>query len=67
MNLVAKEYVAAQDPDDPGVLVLSGLPARRSELTEALIVNPFDSMRSPTRCTGRSPCRSTSGKAAGKP
>jgi len=43
MNLVAKEYVAAQDPDDPGVLILSRFAGAAEELTEALIVNPYDS------------------------
>jgi trehalose 6-phosphate synthase len=42
MNLVAKEYVAAQDPDDPGVLVLSEFAGAAQELTEALLVNPYD-------------------------
>ncbi len=42
MNLVAKEYVAAQDEADPGVLVLSRFAGAADELTEALIVNPFD-------------------------
>ncbi len=42
MNLVAKEYVAAQDPKDPGVLVLSRFAGAANELPEALIVNPFD-------------------------
>ena len=42
MNLVAKEYVAAQDPDDPGVLVLSSLAGAAHELQEAIIVNPYD-------------------------
>ena len=42
MNLVAKEYVAAQDPDDPGVLVLSLLAGAAQEMTEALLVNPHD-------------------------
>ncbi|HZT19866.1 MAG TPA: trehalose-6-phosphate synthase [Dongiaceae bacterium] len=42
MNLVAKEYVAAQDPVNPGVLVLSRFAGAARELTEALIVNPFD-------------------------
>ena len=42
MNLVAKEYVAAQDPSDPGVLILSRFAGAAEELTEALIVNPFD-------------------------
>jgi trehalose 6-phosphate synthase len=42
MNLVAKEYVAAQDPDDPGVLVLSQFAGAARELTAALIVNPHD-------------------------
>ncbi len=43
MNLVAKEYVAAQDPADPGVLILSRFAGAAEELTEALIVNPYDS------------------------
>ena len=42
MNLVAKEYVAAQDPADPGVLVLSQFAGAANELTSALIVNPYD-------------------------
>jgi trehalose 6-phosphate synthase len=42
MNLVAKEYIAAQDENDPGVLVLSRFAGAADELTEALIVNPFD-------------------------
>ncbi|MGN6233027.1 MAG: alpha,alpha-trehalose-phosphate synthase (UDP-forming) [Trinickia sp.] len=42
MNLVAKEYVSAQDPDDPGVLVLSRFAGAADELTGALIVNPID-------------------------
>lgn len=42
MNLVAKEYIAAQDPEDPGVLVLSLLAGAACELTQALIVNPHD-------------------------
>jgi trehalose 6-phosphate synthase len=43
MNLVAKEYVAAQNPQDPGVLVLSRFAGAARELTSALIVNPLDS------------------------
>ncbi|MGE0628155.1 MAG: trehalose-6-phosphate synthase [Hyphomicrobiaceae bacterium] len=42
MNLVAKEYVAAQDPDDPGVLVLSRFAGAAEDLLEALLVNPYD-------------------------
>ena len=43
MNLVAKEFVAAQDPDDPGVLVLSSLAGAAQELAGgALLVNPYD-------------------------
>jgi trehalose 6-phosphate synthase len=42
MNLVAKEYVAAQDPDDPGVLVLSEFAGAAEQLDAALIVNPYD-------------------------
>jgi len=42
MNLVAKEFVAAQDPADPGVLILSTLAGAARELTTALMVNPYD-------------------------
>ncbi len=42
MNLVAKEYVAAQDPDDPGVLLLSRFAGAAEQMKEALIVNPYD-------------------------
>ena len=42
MNLVAKEYVAAQDPDDPGVLVLSRFAGAAREFRAALLVNPYD-------------------------
>ncbi|HEV7368687.1 alpha,alpha-trehalose-phosphate synthase (UDP-forming) [Arenibaculum sp.] len=42
MNLVAKEYVACQDPEDPGVLVLSRFAGAAQELSAALIVNPYD-------------------------
>jgi trehalose 6-phosphate synthase len=41
MNLVAKEYVAAQDPADPGVLVLSRFAGAVHEMREAIIVNPY--------------------------
>jgi trehalose 6-phosphate synthase len=41
MNLVAKEYVAAQNPEDPGVLVLSRFAGAAEVMTEALIVNPY--------------------------
>jgi trehalose 6-phosphate synthase len=42
MNLVAKEYVAAQRPNDPGVLVLSRFAGAAREMKGAIIVNPFD-------------------------
>jgi trehalose 6-phosphate synthase len=42
MNLVAKEYVASQDPTDPGVLVLSCFAGAADQMRTALIVNPFD-------------------------
>ena len=42
MNLVAKEYVAAQDPDDPGVLVLSEFAGAARQMTAAVIANPYD-------------------------
>jgi len=48
MNLVAKEYIGAQDPADPGVLVLSERAGAARELSEALLVNPTD-----TRGVGR--------------
>jgi len=41
MNLVAKEYVAAQDPDDPGVLVLSRFAGAAEQLKDAVLVNPY--------------------------
>ena len=42
MNLVAKEYVAVQPDDDPGVLVLSEFAGAAEEMTAALLVNPHD-------------------------
>jgi trehalose 6-phosphate synthase len=44
MNLVAKEYVAAQDPTDPGVLILSKFAGAAQQLTGALIINPNDKL-----------------------
>jgi trehalose 6-phosphate synthase len=44
MNLVAKEYVAAQDPTDPGVLILSKFAGAAQQLSAALIVNPNDKL-----------------------
>ena len=41
MNLVAKEFVAAQDENDPGVLVLSRFAGAAAQMRDALIVNPF--------------------------
>ena len=42
MNLVAKEFIAAQDPQDPGVLVLSRFAGAARQLDTALLVNPHD-------------------------
>jgi trehalose 6-phosphate synthase len=42
MNLVAAEYVAAQDPEDPGVLMLSRFAGAAETLHGAVIVNPYD-------------------------
>jgi trehalose 6-phosphate synthase len=42
MNLVAKEFVAAQNADDPGVLILSRFAGAARECTAALLVNPYD-------------------------
>jgi trehalose 6-phosphate synthase len=44
MNLVAKEYVAAQDPLDPGVLILSKFAGAAQQLSGAIIVNPNDKL-----------------------
>jgi alpha,alpha-trehalose-phosphate synthase [UDP-forming]/trehalose-phosphatase len=41
MNLVAKEYVASQDPEDPGVLLLSEFAGAAAELRDALLTNPY--------------------------
>ncbi|SLN39311.1 alpha,alpha-trehalose-phosphate synthase (UDP-forming) [Roseisalinus antarcticus] len=42
MNLVAKEFVAAQDGNNPGVLILSHFAGAAEQLDEALMVNPYD-------------------------
>jgi trehalose 6-phosphate synthase len=42
MNLVAKEYVAAQSPENPGVLVLSRFAGAAEQMREALLINPHD-------------------------
>jgi trehalose 6-phosphate synthase len=42
MNLVSKEFVASQDPENPGVLVLSLMAGAAHELTDAVLVNPYD-------------------------
>jgi trehalose 6-phosphate synthase len=42
MNLVAKEFIAAQDSADPGVLVLSRFAGAAEQLKDALLVNPYD-------------------------
>jgi len=41
LNLVAKEFIVAQDPDQPGVLVLSRFAGAAAELTDAVLTNPF--------------------------
>ena len=42
MNMVAKEYVAAQSDEDPGVLVLSRFAGAADDMDGAVIVNPYD-------------------------
>lgn len=42
MNLVAKEFVASQDIEDPGVLILSPMAGAAAEMKAALLVNPYD-------------------------
>jgi trehalose 6-phosphate synthase len=51
MNLVAKEFVAARD-DEQGVLILSDFAGASRELSEALIVNPYD-LRSVSEAIGQ--------------
>ena len=41
MNLVAKEFVAAQDPHDPGVLILSRFTGAAEQLQDAILINPY--------------------------
>ncbi len=41
MNLVAKEYVAAQDPEDPGVLILSRFAGAALQMKDAILINPY--------------------------
>jgi trehalose 6-phosphate synthase len=41
MNLVAKEYVAAQDPENPGVLLLSQFAGAAVEMSDAVLTNPY--------------------------
>jgi trehalose 6-phosphate synthase len=59
MNLVAKEYVAAQDPEDPGVLILSRFAGAALQLKDAMLVNPYskeeisDAIRQASRCRRR--------------
>ncbi len=65
MNLVAKEYIAAQDPADPGVLVLSRFAGAAEQLKEALLVNPYDTHgTAETRCSRRCRCRWKSAASA---
>jgi len=42
---VAKEFIVAQDPEDPGVLVLSRFAGAAEQMREALLVNPYDTTR----------------------
>jgi trehalose 6-phosphate synthase len=42
MNLVSKEYVVSQDPADPGVLILSRFAGAAAQLSDAVLVNPYD-------------------------
>ncbi|NCU24735.1 trehalose-6-phosphate synthase [Acinetobacter haemolyticus] len=44
MNLVAKEYIAAQDPSNPGVLILSQNAGAAEKMSEAILVDPTDKL-----------------------
>ena len=64
MNLVAKEFVAARD-DEQGVLILSSFAGASRELSEALIVNPYDTHGHGRRARARAAaCRSRSSATA---
>ena len=66
MNLVAKEYVAAQDPEDPGVLVLSEFAGAAEQMHGGASRQPARHRRRwPTPSTARCTCRSTSVASAG--
>ena len=65
MNLVAKEFVAAQSDDSPGVLVLSRFAGAASAMKDAVIVNPYDIEGTAEANIPRAPgCRSGSGGGA---
>ncbi len=66
INLVAKEYVAAQRSKDPGVLVLSRFAEAAQEPNGALIVNPLIRKASPTRWGRRLRCTGASAASAGR-
>jgi trehalose-6-phosphate synthase len=67
MNLVAKEFVAAQNPDDPGVLILSRFAGAAHECAAALLVNPYDPKGSATPSIAPCRCRSKSAVSAMPP
>jgi trehalose 6-phosphate synthase len=67
MNLVAKEYVAAQAPDNPGVLVLSQFAGAAEELKSALIINPHDIEATAEALLRAFASRSMSARTAGGP
>ena len=62
MNLVAKEYIAAQDPENPGVLILSRFAGAAAECVGALLVNPYDPNPSPARSRTLWKCLSLSAR-----
>ncbi len=67
MNLVAKEYVAAQDPEDPGVLILSRFAGAAAELHRRAAGQSVRSRGGrQRRSLTRSRCRSRSGANAMK-
>lgn len=44
MNLVAKEYIAAQNPDNPGVLLVSRYAGAAEQMQAAVIIDPYQSI-----------------------
>jgi trehalose 6-phosphate synthase len=65
MNLVAKEYVAAQDPEKSRILILSRFAGAALQLKDALLVNPYSKEDISEAIHTALQCRGRKGSAAG--